>query len=324
MTLEGANNFSENNNSTIYTMNSVQTGQYCVVIPKNLGNSINMLVDLNMKNLFDSLINNTISKDILVKEIGEEYDNILGKYASGVLVLPMLDMNELNGAINGNDKQKMLEETKKIGSITSEIYKKLSDAGVDKSKIDQKIIIVEKTDVDNKFVLWLEEQMPNFVEGVSYDELKNNHSNNNLGNVNPFTGEANEPVVEPVNDIFGGSDNSAVVSNPEPVIIPEESSTEVEENSTDSSTEQSQTEPVVEPQPVTDTKLETTQTIPNTLDSSNNVSLEPISDNNGEEVNELDKKSGGFANLLILAVILVVVTVASIELGKILYNTFGA
>ena len=34
MTLEGAINFSESNNSTIYTMNSVQTGQYCVVIPK--------------------------------------------------------------------------------------------------------------------------------------------------------------------------------------------------------------------------------------------------------------------------------------------------
>ena len=42
-----------------------------------------------------------------------------------------------------------------------------------------------------------------------------------------------------------------------------------------------------------------------------------------EEVQEEHKASKGIANLLILLVILVGVTLASIELGKFLYNVYG-
>ena len=34
----------------IYTMNSATTGQYCMVLPKNIGSTLNMLIDLHMKN----------------------------------------------------------------------------------------------------------------------------------------------------------------------------------------------------------------------------------------------------------------------------------
>ena len=59
---------------------------------------------------------------------------------------------------------------KKIGAITSELYKKLTAAGIDKQKIDQKIIMIENKEEDTKFVNWLKEQMPNFVEGISLTE----------------------------------------------------------------------------------------------------------------------------------------------------------
>ena len=144
MTLEGANNFNENDISTIYTMNSVQTGQYCVVVPKNIGDKVRMLVDLNMKKSFDSLVSNTITKDTLINDINDEYSNIEKDYKGSVLVIPMLDIDEFNNSINSNDKQTIFNETKKIGSITSEIYRKLCESGVDKAKIDQKIVIVEK------------------------------------------------------------------------------------------------------------------------------------------------------------------------------------
>ena len=49
MTLEGAINLSEANDYIVYTMNSVTTGQYGVVIPKNIIGTLNMLVDLHMK-----------------------------------------------------------------------------------------------------------------------------------------------------------------------------------------------------------------------------------------------------------------------------------
>ena len=37
-----------------------------------------------------------------------------------------------------------------------------------------------------------------------------------------------------------------------------------------------------------------------------------------------DKKSGGFVNVAILLVVLVVVTIVSIELGKFLFSVYGA
>ena len=55
MTLEGAINFNDANTYTIYTMNSMTAGQYCVVLPKNNMGMYNMLVDLHMKNLFDAV-----------------------------------------------------------------------------------------------------------------------------------------------------------------------------------------------------------------------------------------------------------------------------
>ena len=341
MTLEGANILNENENNTIFTMNSAQTGQYCVVIPKNTDN-VKMLVDLNMKNSFDSLANNTIEKDALIKEITEEYNNIIAKYPSGILIFPMIDINELTNLVNSNDKQKMIDEKKKIGSITSEIYKKISDAGVDKSKIDQKLIIVKKTEIDNKFVTWLEEQMADFVEGISYDEIKGSGTSEN---VNPFTGEKSEAAPEPapVDDIFGAPAPTETSPVPEPIpeAVPEAPVESTEEKTNDifstptEPTANEETQPITEPQPIESTKLETTQAIPTTEETSTPAEpavetpapAEPTKNEvaeTTEEVNEIDKKSGGFANLIILAVILIVVTVASIELGKFLYNTFGA
>ncbi|MBR3161908.1 MAG: hypothetical protein IKF19_04180 [Bacilli bacterium] len=324
MTLDGANIFNENDTITIYTMNSIQTGQYSAVVPKNMNDKVNMLVDLNMKSSFDALINNTKDKDSLVKEIEEEYSNIAGAYPSGVLVLPMLDLNELTDSINSNDKQKMLDETKKIGSITSELYNKLSSSGIDKSKINQKIVIVEKTDIDNKFVNWLKEQMPDFVDGVSYDELKTKGVDTS---VNPFTGDVSA-AAEPVNDIFGAPATEAPATEVTPVEVSE--STGAGTPAIDSNTQtvepqvSEDTDAIAEPKPITDTKLETTQAIPNDLEKAENKVETPATDSNTVETHEIDKKSGGFANLLILMVILVGVTIASIELGKILYNTFGS
>ena len=350
MTLAGANNFSENSNSTIYTINSQQTGQYSIVMPKNTDKEISMLIDLNMKPAFDSVINNSMTKESLVQQINEEYTYINNTYPSGVLVFPMLDINFLTSSINSGDKQKIFDETKKIGSITSEIYKKLNDAGVDKSRINQKIIIVEKTDVDNKFVSWLEEQMPNFVDGVSYDELKNKQSNqpsssDPFASINPFTGEASKvQTAPPTNDIFA----SAPIPQsqiPEEQNIPKEQNIPEQANDIFSQPKPDTNQPapatptntneqndIFEPKPIQNSHLETTQVLQTAPEQQNQTTspttpttnTTPNVESEESQVNELDKKSGGFANLLILLVILVVVTVVSIELGKFLYNTFGA
>lgn len=347
MTLEGAINFSESNNSTIYTMNSVQTGQYCVVIPKNTDGELSMLVDMNMKAVFDSLMSNSISKEELVKQINEEYSYVEGNYPHGILVLPMIDINLLSNAVISNDKQKMFDETKKIGGITSEIYKKLTDAGIDKNKINQKIMIIEKNDNDIKFVEWLKTQMPNFVDGVSLESLKPkavenvSENSNPFANVNPFTGEvSSEPEKQDtvVNDIFGTS-QTTIVTQPEvsPTPVPVENNNvqnDIFANPA-SVAEQPVQMPeniqnIIEPQPVQNTSLNVSQNdnvSPVQSQVQQVVTPSPMPEQvveTSEQESNLDKKSGGFANLLILVIILIVVTVASIELGKFLYSTFGA
>ena len=148
MTLNGANVFFDTTDYTIYTMNSVNTGRYCVVLPKNNNGTYNMLVDLHMQNAFDSVSNGSKTKEQLVEEIKNEYMGVKTKYNDGILVLPMIDENLYANAVITNDKQKMFDKVKKIGAITSEIYKKLTDDGIDKQKIDQKIIIIIKNNDD--------------------------------------------------------------------------------------------------------------------------------------------------------------------------------
>lgn len=214
MTLEGANIFFDATDYTIYTMNSVTTGRYCVVLPKNNNGTYNMLVDLHMKNSFDSINNGSKTKEQLIEEIKNEYSGVKTKYSDGILVIPMIDENLYASAILNNDKQKMFDKVKKIGAITSEIYKKLTDSGIDKQKIDQKIIIIIKNNDDIKFVDWLKEQMPNFVIGVNSSELQNtNNVNPFMENNNPFMPET--PVTTtPTNDnVFGSAPANNVANN---------------------------------------------------------------------------------------------------------------
>ena len=388
MNLEGANIFNESNDYKIFTMNSANAGQYCVVLPKNSDSNMNMLVDLHMKDVIDGLSNGSKTKEEVIELINKEYSDVKGKFANGILVLPMLDDNALNNSIINSDKQKMFDEVKKIGAITSEVYKKLTDSGVDKNKISQQIVIVEKGENDNKFVSWLKEQMPNFVDGFSYEATKANTSNDIFGN-NTVNEEVKTPEVnsesvvestpEPVvsNDLFGGnnattedvstpasatSDTTAPVENtPEPVISNDlfgNNNATTEDVSTPANATSDTVAPVENiPEPVASNDLSSTpvQETPSSnvgiaesatpVESSNNeinpiqskpldgtTTFSPVVDTNNEasapaadgEVVQNRGASKGFANLLILLVILVGVTFVSIELGKYLYSVYGA
>ena len=407
MTLEGAINLNETNDYIIYTMNSVTTGQYGVVVPKNIGGTLKMLVDLHMKSSFDGIASGTKTREQLVSEISDEYNKLKGKYNDGMLVMPMIDEAMFKGIVVNGDKQKMFDEVKKIGAITSELYKKLTEQGIDKQRIDQMIIIVEKIEEDIKFVTWLKEQMPNFVEGLSYNELNNVQANANpfvdsnsifgpavsnesvveqapvtpsventvtsspvsggiFDNVTPVSTPTPAPVVEPVqtvtpvepvvpnnlfgestvsantqasNDIFGNPVSAPVAPQQPPVVEtpvattaadnvfgPAVSSGPVEQASVQQPVQPvaQNTTPVVEgPKPVENTSLESTMTFSavNEQQPSAEVSGEATAEGDGAPARS---KSQGFVNLLILVVILVGVTIVSIEIGKYLYSLYGA
>lgn len=367
MTLDGAIKFGEGNNYTIYTMNSATTGQYCVILPNGVNNSLDMLVDLHRKVDFDAVTSGSKSKEELVADISKEYDLLNAKYAERILVIPMIDENSFKMAVNNNDKQKMFDETKKIGAITSEIYKKLTDSGIDGQKINQKIIMVEKSDDDVKFVEWLKTQMPNFVDGFLYSEIeKKEEVVNPFMNINPFGEPVTSPVVEqkssnifdnvvsnnntnlesnmnvveptvaqvgPSNDIFGSASSVNVAPEVQaPVNNDIFGSNNVVSNVEASKPAINVAESVtVDPQPVINTQLEGTTTFSPIVDAN----VTPGTNNTASQTDALQqtessasgtdrKSSKGFANLLILLVILVGVTIISIELGKFLYNVYGA
>jgi len=372
MILEGANKFSEANDYIIYTMNSMTTGQYCAVLPKNISETLNMLIDFRGKKSFDAVSMGGKTKEELVEEISKEYLNLKKKYVSGILVLPMIDEAGLDNAIMVGDKQKMFDETKHIGAITSELYKKLTDIGIEKQKIDQKIIIVEKNEKDEKFVAWLKEQMPNFVDGMLYSEVEEksvfenpfmpNESSvmseqsvssggifdqipspvMNANPIPPAQPTANSvvepvttPVVEPVSmpsentsfDLFGSVPATpaqpAVVESVKPEVVSSPVTPDVE---APKPVQNVDLEGTITFNPIPEPQLQTQpQQQPVNVETPN-VASQTISVNNNENVgvSEERKSSKGFANLLILLVVLIGVTIASIELGKFLYSVYGA
>lgn len=342
MTLNGAINFNETNDYTVFTMNSTNAGMYCAVLPKNNSGNYNMLVDLHMKSLFDEVNSGSKSKDDLVNVISEEYGKIKNKYNDAILVIPMFDEANYINIINTNDKQKMFDEVKKIGAITSEIYKNLIESGIEKQKIDQKIIILEKDENDKKFVLWLEEQMPNFVDGVAMNELDGINVNSNVSepvvevpNIfgEPVVAEAAIPVVEtPVVE--------PVVEAPavEPVAV-SESVAEVPNIFGEQPVMETPVQQPVMPQPVVETPVQqpvvgapaVAEPQPvQSVELNDNLQQAPVANVApveeqvvGEEEEQSPKKKNGFVNLAVLLGMLVVVTIVSIELGKFLYNTYG-
>ena len=376
MILEGANKLNEATDYSIYTVNSATAGQYCVMIPNDTNNTLNMLIDLHQKSLFDEVAKGTKTKDDLINVLNEEYQKTKAKYPYGILIIPMMDNNEFISAVNNVDKQKMFDETKKIGAITSELYKKLTTAGIDKQKINQKIIMIEKKEEDTKFVNWLKEQMPNYVEGVSLEGPEQTTASEPVvstdifgvateeekkeettpaveaptvetpapttggifDNVEPVAPVASEPVATPPVidiptptieenkipdsnvDIFGIPNEQPVAPTSAPVQSPEpqkeEKAPAAETQPTPQTTETNQT--VEAPQPVQNVELEGTTTF-SPLPNNTQTPAE-----NETASSETNKKSGGFVNLAILLVILIAVTIVSIELGKFLYSVYGA
>ena len=373
MILEGANKLKEENEYVVQAINSATAGQYCVVTPKNNNETLNMLIDLHQKKLFDEVTSGTKNMDNLLEVLTNEYQKIKEKNPNSLLVVPMLDENEFATTVNNLDKQKMFDETKKIGAITSELYKKLTDAGVEKQKINQKIMIIEKKEEDGKYISWLKEQMPNFVEGISLESKQElstpetpvastdifgiptegakpeptpvvestpeeNKAPATTGNIfDSVTPPTVEPVATPTPspevelpkidvptenvaapkedvDIFGIPNNQAAAPAPSSPQQPAPEASKEEQKSEEAN------QFFEAPKAVENVTLEGTTTfspIPNTEEKPENSVQTVVS-------GEPPKKNGGFVNLAILLVILIAVTIVSIELGKFLYSVYGA
>ena len=199
--LEGANKLLEETNYSIYTMTSEKAGQYCVIIPNNVTEPLNMLIDLHKKELFDAVANSTKTKEDLTTELKNEYEKVKLEHPSSMLIFPMVEENTYLNAVNNNDKQKMIDETGKVRAITSELYGKLQELGIEKQKIKNQIMIVENKEEDKKYISWLKEQMPDpsYVEGIPLQEEKKEETP--IESTNIFETAATETPTVPENPI---------------------------------------------------------------------------------------------------------------------------
>ena len=198
MTISGANAFLENEEFTLYTMNSISSGEYAVIVPKMVNGMVKVLIDLHEKNFFDGLKDGVKSKDDLVSLVQNVSRFIKNTYTDFILVYPMFNEEEYISVVHSSDKQRLFDEVKKIGAVTSEIYKKIIESGFDARSVDQKIIVLEKTDEDTQFLGWLKEQMPSSVEGLKYVDENKEVSTNPFMNMTPFHNNVEEEKKEEV------------------------------------------------------------------------------------------------------------------------------
>lgn len=208
MILEGANLFFESDLFNIYMVNSVNAGKYSMIIPKNIGEKLEMVVSIHREKIFNDVQSGVKTKDDLVNDFSKLFKDATSKISDGMVVIPMLNEDEFKNIVTNMDKQKMFDETKKIGAITSEIYNKLSNAGIPKSKINQKLLFIVESDTDLSFVNWLKEQMPNFVDGLKLEDVQPEKIE--VEN-SPFMGES----------IFGSVNNVSIDKPVEAPVIPE-------------------------------------------------------------------------------------------------------
>ena len=198
-------------------------------MPKMVNGMVKVLIDLHEKNFFDGLKDGVKSKDDLVSLVQNASRFIKNTYTDFILVYPMFNEEEYISVVHSSDKQRLFDEVKKIGSVTSEIYKKIIESGFDARSVDQKIIILEKTDEDTQFLGWLKEQMPSSVEGLKYVDENKEVSTNPFMNMNPFHNNVEEEKKEevisnPIPNTGSSIFDNVTLSVPVSPVVPSDSS----------------------------------------------------------------------------------------------------
>jgi len=152
---------------TIYQFKSKYGYNYFLSIPDQYVKNYQMFVGFPKKDLKE------LSKKDVINEIDEIKKMIASLNKDGIYLLPDIPVSELDEAARENDGKKynkILSE--KINPIIAEVYKTLSSYSTAQQIINQVIIFVKQTESDRKFIDWIEINIPNFIHGVTYEEIK--------------------------------------------------------------------------------------------------------------------------------------------------------
>lgn len=152
---------------TIYQFENRNGYNYFLSIPDQYVKNYQMFIGFPTKDLRD------LPKKDVINEIDEIKKMITSLNKDGIYLLPDIPVEELKQAALENDGKKydkILKE--KITPMISEAYQILASYNTAERSINQVIIFVKQTESDRKFVDWFEMNMPNFVHGITYAEIK--------------------------------------------------------------------------------------------------------------------------------------------------------
>lgn len=155
------------NGYTIYQFQNKNAYNYFLAIPDNYVRNYQMFIGFPKKELKD------LPKKDIISEIDEIKKMITYLNQDGIYLLPDIPLNELEEAAKENDGKKynkILYE--KINPMIQEAYQTLSSYKTAEKTINQVIVFVKQTESDRKFVDWFEMNMPNFIHGITYEEIK--------------------------------------------------------------------------------------------------------------------------------------------------------
>lgn len=155
------------NGYTIYQFQNKNAYNYFLAIPDHYVNNYQMFVGFPKKELQD------LPKKDVIAEIDEIKKMITYLNKDGIYLLPDIPLDELEQAAKENDGKKynkILYE--RINPMIKEAYQTLSSYKTAEKTINQVIVFVKQTESDRKFIDWFEMNMPNFIHGVSYEEIK--------------------------------------------------------------------------------------------------------------------------------------------------------
>ena len=163
---ENGTPFAKLDGYTIYQFSNANSN-YFLSIPDEYADTYQLFVGFPEKDL------QYVPKKDIVAEIDKIKKMVSAMNKDGIYVLPDIPLEELKEAAKENDNKKFDKlKNNRIQPIISDIYLRIKNFDNAQRTVDQLIYFIKRTESDTKFVQWVEISLPNFVKGITYEQLK--------------------------------------------------------------------------------------------------------------------------------------------------------
>lgn len=140
---------------------------YFLCIPNDYVDTYQLFVGFPKKDL------RYAPKREIVEEINEIAKMLAAINKNNTYLLPNIPVAELEDAAKENDNKKFSRILNtQVQPMLYEANRVLRSYDTAERTVNQVINFVKQTESDTKFIQWLEINLPNFIHGVTYDELR--------------------------------------------------------------------------------------------------------------------------------------------------------